>query len=110
MTTTVNSAPGLASRLVNGLLAIKPLANLAKHQARQMMIKRAEKIGVFWTQEVKKLEARDWTTDLDKVENPQFSYPDYYLTSFHAYQTGFQAPTITANSPRHRTIIAQVCG
>ncbi|WYL99675.1 MAG: class I SAM-dependent methyltransferase [Gloeotrichia echinulata GP01] len=88
MTTTVNSAPGLASRLVNGLLAIKPLANLAKHQARQMMIKRAEKIGVFWIQEVKKLQARDWTTDLDKVENPQLSYPDYYLTSFHAYQTG----------------------
>ncbi|MCM0589252.1 MAG: class I SAM-dependent methyltransferase [Gloeotrichia echinulata IR180] len=88
MTNTVNSAPGLASRLVNGLLAIKPLANLAKHQARQMMIKRAEKIGVFWIQEVKKLQARDWTTDLDKVENPQLSYPDYYLTSFHAYQTG----------------------
>jgi len=43
MTATVNTAPGLASRLVNGVLAIKPIANLAKHQARQM-IKRAEKM------------------------------------------------------------------
>lgn len=88
MTAAVNNSPGLASRLVNGVLSIKPLASLAKHQARQMMIKRAEKMGVFWTQEVKKLEARDWTTDLAQVENPQISYPDYYLTSFHAYETG----------------------
>jgi len=48
MTATVNTNPGLASRLVNGVLSIKPLANLAKHQAREMMIKRAEKIGVHW--------------------------------------------------------------
>ncbi|NDJ21905.1 methyltransferase domain-containing protein [Nostoc sp. B(2019)] len=88
MTAAVNTSPGLASRLVNGILAIKPLANLAKHQARQMMIKRAEKIGVPWTQEVQILEARDWKTDLAQVQNPQLSYPDYYLTSFHAYETG----------------------
>lgn len=88
MTAAVDNAPGLASRLVNGVLAIKPLANLAKHQARQMMIKRAEKMGVPWTKEVQQLQARDWTTDLAKVENPQISYPDYYLTSFHAYETG----------------------
>lgn len=88
MTAAVNTVPGLASRLVNGILAIKPLANLAKHQARQMMIKRAEKIGVPWTQEVETLQARDWQTDLAQVQNPQLSYPDYYLTSFHAYETG----------------------
>lgn len=88
MTAAVNTAPGLASRLVNGILAIKPLANLAKHQARQMMIKRAEKIGVPWTREVETLQARDWKTDLAQVENLQLSYPDYYLTSFHAYETG----------------------
>ncbi|WP_193200128.1 class I SAM-dependent methyltransferase [Nostoc sp. MG11] len=88
MTAAVHTAPGLASRLVNGILAIKPLANLAKHQARQMMIKRAEKIGVPWTQEVETLQARDWKTYLAQVQNPQLSYPDYYLTSFHAYETG----------------------
>ncbi|MDZ8055025.1 MAG: class I SAM-dependent methyltransferase [Aulosira sp. ZfuVER01] len=88
MTAAVNNAPGLASRLVNGVLAIKPLANLAKHRARQMMIKRAEKMGVPWTKEVEKLQARDWTNELARVKNPQLSYPDYYLTSFHAYETG----------------------
>ncbi|AFY48140.1 methylase involved in ubiquinone/menaquinone biosynthesis [Nostoc sp. PCC 7524] len=88
MTAAVNTAPSIASRLVNGILAIKPLANLAKHQARQMMIKRAEKIGVPWTQEVKTLQARDWKPDLAQIQNPQLSYPNYYLTSFHAYEEG----------------------
>ncbi|MEH1908295.1 MAG: class I SAM-dependent methyltransferase [Nostoc sp.] len=88
MTAAVNTNPGLASRLVNGILAIKPLANLAKHQARQMMIKRAERIGVPWTQEVETLEARNWKADLAQVENPQLSYPEYYLRPFHAYEGG----------------------
>ncbi|MEH2463686.1 class I SAM-dependent methyltransferase [Nostoc sp.] len=88
MTAAVNITPGFASRLVNGVLAIKPLANLAKHQARQMMIKRAERIGVPWTQEVETLQARDWKADLAQVENPQLSYPEYYLRPFHAYEGG----------------------
>lgn len=88
MTSSVNSNPGLASRLVNGVLAIKPLANLAKHQARQMMIKRAEKIGVPWTKRVQELKTRDWESELSQVKNPQTAYPDYYLKSFHAYEDG----------------------
>ncbi len=88
MTAAAQTSPNLATRLVNGILAIKPLANLAKHQARQMMIKRAEKIGVPWTKEVQKLQALDWATNLAQVQNPEISYPDYYLTSFHAYETG----------------------
>jgi len=88
MTTTVNTSPRLASRLVNGLLSIKPLANLAKQQARSMMIKRAEQIGVPWTQRVQELYSLDWDTRLSELQNPQLSYPDYYLTSFHAYENG----------------------
>lgn len=88
MTAAVNTAPGLASRLVNGVLAIKPLANLAKHQARQMMIKRAQRIGVSWSEEVEKLQARDWTADLAQVQNLQLTYPEYYLQPFHAYENG----------------------
>ncbi|AFZ04374.1 class I SAM-dependent methyltransferase [Calothrix sp. PCC 6303] len=80
--------PDFTSRLVNGVLSIKPLANFAKHQARQMMIKRAEKIGVPWTQTVESLKARDWQGDLTKVKNTQLDYPEYYLTSFHAYESG----------------------
>jgi ubiquinone/menaquinone biosynthesis C-methylase UbiE len=82
------SAPTLASRLVNQVLAIKPLANLAKNRARQMMIKRAESIGVYWHQEVEALQARNWETDLAQVQNPNLAYPDYYLRSFHAYEEG----------------------
>ncbi len=87
MVTTV-SAPSLASRLVNQVLAIRPLANFAKQRARQMMIQRAASIGVYWMQEVDTLQARDWTADLAQVKNADLEYPDYYLRSFHAYAEG----------------------
>ncbi|MBD1871473.1 methyltransferase domain-containing protein [Cyanobacteria bacterium FACHB-471] len=101
--TAVNAAPRLASRLVNGVLAVKPLANLAKHQARTMMIKRAESIGVYWREEVKALRSRrpsgtqsvsdaelspDWEADLARIQNPELTYPEYYLRPFHAYDEG----------------------
>jgi ubiquinone/menaquinone biosynthesis C-methylase UbiE len=93
MTTTLT--PRLASQFVNGILAVKPLADLAKHQARSMMIKRAESIGVYWRDEVRALRARQsktefdasWEQELAQVQAP-LSYPDYYLTSFHAYEQG----------------------
>lgn len=88
MTTAVNTAPRLASRLVNGLLSIKPLAALAKHQARSMMIKRAEQIGVPWTKRVQELRLLDWESQLSQVQNTELSYPDYYLQAFHAYDNG----------------------
>ncbi len=88
MTVAVNKTPGVGSRLVNGVLSIKPLANLAKHQAREMMIKRAEKIGVHWRQEAQALLARNWEAELLSVQNPDLVYPKYYLTSFHAYEQG----------------------
>jgi hypothetical protein len=76
--TATTPAPRLASQLVNGVLAIKPIASLAKHQARTMMIKRAESIGVYWREEVKNLRARNqptafdpaWETELQQVQNP----------------------------------------
>jgi SAM-dependent methyltransferase len=89
--------------LINGVLAVKPLANLAKHQARTMMIKRAESIGVYWRDEVKALRSRrqpdtqptpdaelspDWEADLARIQNPALEYPDYYLRPFHAYDEG----------------------
>lgn len=88
MTAAVSQNPGLASRLVNGLLAIKPLANYAKHQARQMMIDRAEKMGVAWRKEAETLRNRNWDAELAQVQNSQLVYPDYYVCSFHAYETG----------------------
>jgi ubiquinone/menaquinone biosynthesis C-methylase UbiE len=86
--TQVKNRYGLVSRLVNGILAIKPLADFAKHQARKMMIKRAEKIGVPWRENVKQLRSHDWERELAQVQNPNLTYPDYYLCSFHAYEKG----------------------
>ena len=86
--TQIKATPGLTTRLIDGVLAIKPLANFAKHQARNMMIKRAEKIGVPWRENVKKLRSHDWERELAEVENPQLTYPDYYLRSFHGYEKG----------------------
>lgn len=90
------AGPNVASQLVNRILAVKPLANLAKHQARSMMIKRAESIGVYWRQEVQALRARggetefspEWLQSLDAITTPDLSYPDYYVRSFHAYEQG----------------------
>ena len=79
---------GLASRLVNGILAVSPLANFAKTRARNMMINRAESIGVPWRDNVRLLSDRNWQEDLTAVQNPDLSYPKYYTTSFHAYDEG----------------------
>lgn len=79
---------GLASRLVNGVLAIAPLANFAKNRARNMMIKRAESIGVPWRENVRQLSDRNWDEDLAVVQNLDLQYPKYYTTSFHAYDEG----------------------
>lgn len=96
MTAVTTSAPNFASQLINGILAVKPLADLAKHQARSMMIKRAESIGVFWRQEVQSLRSRNgefefspaWDIERSQIEAADLVYPDYYLTSFHAYEQG----------------------
>ncbi|MEO1392706.1 MAG: class I SAM-dependent methyltransferase [Cyanobacteria bacterium J06634_5] len=86
----------VASSLINGLLSIEPLAKFAKNRARNMMMDRAQALGVYWRDEVKALKARDsdaemdpaWETELAAVINPSVTYPDYYLTSFHAYDEG----------------------
>jgi ubiquinone/menaquinone biosynthesis C-methylase UbiE len=86
----------LATQVVNGLLAVQPLANLAKKQARGLIIKRAEAIGVAWRQDVQQLRARDtnqdfapqWEAELAALQDATVAYPEYYLTSFHAYAEG----------------------
>jgi ubiquinone/menaquinone biosynthesis C-methylase UbiE len=96
MTATINPTDRLISQLVNGLLSIAPLAKFAKSQARELIIKRAEAIGVAWREEVKLLRSRggtaafspQWAADLAQITNSQLEYPEYYLTSFHAYDRG----------------------
>ncbi len=96
MTTTINPTDRLVSQLVNSLLSIAPLAKFAKYQARELIIKRAEAIGVAWREDVKFLRSRggeaafspQWEADLAQIANPALQYPEYYLTSFHAYDRG----------------------
>jgi ubiquinone/menaquinone biosynthesis C-methylase UbiE len=96
MTATLNPTDRIVSQLVNTLLAIEPLAKFAKYQARKLIIKRAESIGVAWRDDVKFLKSRggsaalspEWAADLAQITNPNLQYPDYYLTSFHAYDRG----------------------
>ena len=96
MTATLNPTERLVSQLVNSLLSIAPLAKFAKHQARALIIKRAEAIGVAWREDVKFLSSRggaaalspQWEADLAQITNPELDYPEYYLTSFHAYDRG----------------------
>ncbi|MBE9118151.1 class I SAM-dependent methyltransferase [Lusitaniella coriacea LEGE 07157] len=85
---TATTSPGIASRLVNGILAIKPLANFAKTKARTMMIDRAEEMGVPWRKRVKEFGTYEWDSRFQQVCDSQLTYPDYYLTSFHAYDSG----------------------
>lgn len=85
---SVDPSARLMTQVVNGLLGIKPLAAFAKHQARTMMIKRAERIGVPWTKIVHELGQRSWDGYLQQVQNPQIKYPNYYVRSFHAYEEG----------------------
>ncbi len=91
MTTASVPSPGLASQLVNGLLSIRPVAKFAKQQARAMMIKRAESVGVPWTQAAQDLRARGldvWDVERLQLQTPNLTYPEYYLKPFHAYDTG----------------------
>lgn len=106
---TATPAPNLLSSVVNQVLAIKPLWNFAKGRARSMMVTRAETIGVPWRDRVQELQRRHpeprtvepgasnaavgelsplWQADLAALQNPHLAYPDYYITSFHAYDEG----------------------
>lgn len=88
--TTSTSSPkiGLASRFVNSILAIAPLFNIAKQRARKMMIERANSMGVDWLQIAADLQKQDLESELEKVQNLNLKYPDYYLKPFHAYEEG----------------------
>jgi ubiquinone/menaquinone biosynthesis C-methylase UbiE len=96
MTATLKLTDRLVSKVVNSLLSVRPVAKFAKHQARELIIKRAEAIGVAWREDVKFLRSRggserlspQWEADLAQIANPNLEYPKYYLTSFHAYERG----------------------
>ncbi|MDA0672683.1 MAG: class I SAM-dependent methyltransferase [Cyanobacteria bacterium] len=76
------------SRLVNLLINTKPLYALMKRQARQVLIKTAERNGIPWRQQRAEWEASSVRDRLAPLTNPEVTYPDYYHVPFHAYGDG----------------------
>ncbi|MGD1873587.1 MAG: class I SAM-dependent methyltransferase [Mastigocoleus sp.] len=90
------------SRCVNLLIQTEPVYKLMKHQARQVLIKTAEKNGIPWRKNYEKLESSGIKQNLQQITDPDIVYPDYYNVPFHAYSEGnlcwkaaFEAPSAT---------------
>ncbi|HEY9658418.1 MAG TPA: class I SAM-dependent methyltransferase [Allocoleopsis sp.] len=76
------------SRCVNLLIQTKPLYAVMKQQARQVLIKTAEKNGVPWRKHYETLAASGIQQQVAQLTNPSIRYPDYYQVPFHAYEQG----------------------
>jgi ubiquinone/menaquinone biosynthesis C-methylase UbiE len=76
------------SRIVNVLIQTKPIYAVMKQQARQVLIKTAEKNGIPWRQTYQELEASKAKTLFDEIADSNIQYPDYYNVPFHAYTEG----------------------
>jgi ubiquinone/menaquinone biosynthesis C-methylase UbiE len=78
----------LLSQMVNLLINTKPIYSIMKQQARQVLIKTAEKNGVAWRKNYEKLDKSGIKEKLTEVINSNVVYPDYYQVPFHAYSEG----------------------
>jgi ubiquinone/menaquinone biosynthesis C-methylase UbiE len=76
------------SQLVNVLIQTPPIYKVMKHQARQVLIKTAEKNGIPWRKHYQQLEASEVKKIFSEINNPNLNYPDYYQKPFHAYDAG----------------------
>ena len=92
----------LLSRVVNLLIKTKPIYSVMQHQARQVLIKTAEKNNIPWRQNYKELENSPVKDLLTSFTDEEIVYPDYYQVPFHAYDQGnlcweaaFEAPSAT---------------
>lgn len=90
------------SRCVNLLIQTKPIYRLMKRQARQVLIKTAEKNGIPWRQNCQELANSGAKDLLETITDQELVYPDYYQVPFHAYDEGnlcwqaaFEAPSAT---------------
>jgi ubiquinone/menaquinone biosynthesis C-methylase UbiE len=76
------------SRMVNLLIKTKPIYAVMKQQARQVLIKTAEKNGIPWRDNTQTLLDSGVKDRLQTFTNPAVIYPDYYNVPFHAYDAG----------------------
>lgn len=90
---TLQSKPAWAgddflSRCVNLLIQTQPVYAVMKQQARQVLIKTAERNGVPWRKRVEEFAAAEIEHSAAQLTNQKVSYPDYYQVPFHAYEHG----------------------
>ncbi len=78
----------LLSRFVNLLIKTKPIYGIMKSQARQVLIKTAEKNDIPWRNNYQELEQSVPKELLNSLANVDVIYPDYYQLPFHAYDQG----------------------
>ena len=78
----------LLSRFINLLIKTKPIYSIMKRQARQVLIKTAEKNGIPWRKNYQELEQSGAKDLLDAIANSNLVYPEYYQVPFHAYDEG----------------------
>jgi ubiquinone/menaquinone biosynthesis C-methylase UbiE len=78
----------ILSKLVNVLIRTKPIYAVMKQQARQVLIKTAEKNGIPWRQTVTNHNNSNIKQRLATIANPDLTYPNYYQVPFHAYAAG----------------------
>ncbi len=76
------------SRFVNFLIGIEPIYGIMKSQARQVIVKTAEKNGIPWRKNYEELEQSGVKGLFDAIAEPNLRYPDYYCVPFHAYDEG----------------------
>jgi len=76
------------SHCVNLLIQTKPVYAVMKQQARQVLIKTAEKNGIPWRKHYEELAASGIQQQAPQVTNAAVRYPDYYQVPFHAYEKG----------------------
>ncbi|WP_326521071.1 class I SAM-dependent methyltransferase [Leptothoe kymatousa] len=76
------------SRFVNLLIQTKPIYSVMKSQARQVLVKTAEKNGIQWRENYQQLADSGVQQTLADITNPDITYPDYYQVPFHAYDAG----------------------
>ena len=80
-----NSHP--LGRLIDALLAVEPLRRLLFLQARQVMIRTAERNGIPWRARREELRVAAEPL-LAASTDPSLAVPAYYRARFHAYQQG----------------------
>lgn len=76
------------SKLVNLMIDTKPIFQIMKYQARQVLIKTAEKKGIPWRETYQELEISGVKELLPDMTNTTVMYPEYYQVPFHAYDQG----------------------